>query len=791
MAEVSRLESVAADQSKADFIGSISHELRSPLHGILASNEFLGDTDCDGYQRNMIDTIDSCGRTLLDTINHVLDYSKINSFQKSWQRAQRKHHRGHGYGNPANNAGTVDAVNLLAQVEVNHVLEEVIEGNFELVPELLKTFLLIHSIIPGISAGQAFQSSGLEVVGSDLSVKPGSSSRTTVVIKPVTVIIDIAKHDWTFVTQPGALRRIFMNLFGNAIKYTEQGYVECKLEIRKLDEPNANGCQEIVSFTVSDTGKGISNEYLGTNLFTPFSQENAMAPGTGLGLSIVRAIVRMLHGTIEVKSELNKGTEVRVCLPLGRSSTKDTPQSTPTSASSPDHPQEESISLLRERWRGKSVAIHGFDPSDASGPGRAQGLLKKSLQNYISEWFELKSINDSSQLPSADIIIAEEDDLPMLCSTGVDHPRGQHRPPLVVICRNTSTYYRNQKFAVAPGVIEFVSLPFGPKKLARSLHVALERENELRRRITGPTPIDAILRETHLAGADRGPLGSPFEEVSLEKSSNVLMPVNACDNRMIISDKDNANAHRAAPGLCPSPRETIINRTPEYPFPAVADADAMASKNGSTSRGSRTPEQVRHSFLGGLNISSSDTTQIGPQVGLSHEKWSSITLRPTIGKRSPRILLVDDNKINLRLLETFMKKRKYEAVDKAEDGQCAVEAVRRNSEGYDVIFMDISMPVLNGFEATRQIRQMEVEARFRIDPVPTYSAEDGSPLAEDRPKRSPALIIALTGLASSRDQSEALLSGVDLFMTKPVSFREVGRLLDNWETNNETGAAMH
>lgn len=48
---------------------------------------------------------------------------------------------------------------------------------------------------------------------------------------------------------------------------------------------------------------------------------------------------------------------------------------------------------------------------------------------------------------------------------------------------------------------------------------------------------------------------------------------------------------------------------------------------------------------------------------------------------------------------------------------------------------------------------------------------------------SPALIIALTGLASSRDQSEAFKSGVDLFMTKPVSFKEVGRLLDNWEAH--------
>ena len=79
------------------------------------------------------------------------------------------------------------------------------------------------------------------------------------------------------------------------------------------------------------------------------------------------------------------------------------------------------------------------------------------------------------------------------------------------------------------------------------------------------------------------------------------------------------------------------------------------------------------------------------------------------------------------------------------------------------------MPVMNGFEATRAIRDIE-DAR-------THNATTNGW------KPTPALIIALTGLASSRDQTEAFTSGVDLFMTKPVSFKEVGRVLDNWEAH--------
>lgn len=94
---------------------------------------------------------------------------------------------------------------------------------------------------------------------------------------------------------------------------------------------------------------------------------------------------------------------------------------------------------------------------------------------------------------------------------------------------------------------------------------------------------------------------------------------------------------------------------------------------------------------------------------------------------------------------------------------------------------------MNGFEATRAIREIERDRgrkRGGATTVPDHgeraslsSATNGSPLSSS----PPALIIALTGLASSRDQSEAFASGIDLFLTKPVSFKEVGRLLDNWE----------
>jgi CheY-like chemotaxis protein len=76
--------------------------------------------------------------------------------------------------------------------------------------------------------------------------------------------------------------------------------------------------------------------------------------------------------------------------------------------------------------------------------------------------------------------------------------------------------------------------------------------------------------------------------------------------------------------------------------------------------------------------------------------------------------------------------------------------------------IDISMPEMDGFEAAREIRALEKERS---------------------PGSRRATIIALTGLSSSEDESKALESGMDMFLTKPVSFENVGKLLKEWTEN--------
>jgi hypothetical protein len=71
MSEKSRLDALTADRAKADFISSVSHELRSPLHGVLASAEALQETSTGSMQDDMIRTITICGEVLLDTMDQM------------------------------------------------------------------------------------------------------------------------------------------------------------------------------------------------------------------------------------------------------------------------------------------------------------------------------------------------------------------------------------------------------------------------------------------------------------------------------------------------------------------------------------------------------------------------------------------------------------------------------------------------------------------------------------------------------------------------------------------------
>jgi signal transduction histidine kinase/CheY-like chemotaxis protein len=124
--------------------------------------------------------------------------------------------------------------------------------------------------------------------------------------------------------------------------------------------------------------------------------------------------------------------------------------------------------------------------------------------------------------------------------------------------------------------------------------------------------------------------------------------------------------------------------------------------------------------------------------------------------RSARILVAEDTKINLQLARMLLGKKGYQ-VDEAENGQVALAALQR--EHYDLVLMDCMMPVMDGFEATRQWR-----------------------LSEAQHGRARTPVIALTASAIDGDRQRCLDAGMDDYLSKPFNAADFHTIVERWLT---------
>lgn len=110
------------------------------------------------------------------------------------------------------------------------------------------------------------------------------------------------------VGDPGRLRQVIVNLVGNAVKFTESGDISLSCEVEAEDKENRT---ILLHFAVSDTGVGIPPEMMGS-IFDVFSQADSSTTrqygGTGLGLSISRQLVALMGGDIRAESRLGEGS---------------------------------------------------------------------------------------------------------------------------------------------------------------------------------------------------------------------------------------------------------------------------------------------------------------------------------------------------------------------------------------------------------------------------------------------------------------------------------------------------
>lgn len=246
--EKERLESAfhkadLASKAKTEFLNRMSHDIRTPINGIMGMLEIMRRAEDQEKNRECMDKIQISAGHLLELINDVLDMSKIEANQIELPREP------------------FDLVELMREVRA-------------LVEAQLTEMGLEHRI----SRGHMVHTS---LIGSPLQ-----------------------------------LRQIMLNLFSNAIKYNKEGG---SIETY-AGELSCDGKIVYYEFIITDTGVGMSREFVEEHLFKPFTQEQSNArtqyKGTGLGMSIVHGLIKKMHGSVQVESELGKGTKITCQIPF-------------------------------------------------------------------------------------------------------------------------------------------------------------------------------------------------------------------------------------------------------------------------------------------------------------------------------------------------------------------------------------------------------------------------------------------------------------------------------------------
>jgi CheY-like chemotaxis protein len=459
---------------------------------------------------------------------------------------------------------------------------------------------------------------------------------------------------------------------------------------------------------------------------------------------------------IHIRSELGKGTDVEVTLPLEKGDMS-APVHTKMANSDVDEPKpaeaQQCLEAAQKIASGKKISIIRRT-TNQTNQEPYEDLGWQCIEKYFTKWFGFEVIKgeDHDPPPQVDLVIAEHSggNLSSQLFPGIIANR-------VLLVRDGMTCVQKRRTDLQRRASESICSPVGPYKLARVV-VALFRSQASR-----PTLLRSTTGFDNLTDAN-------------QRSSRSSMAIHSPTTSSVRNDS----------GIS-SPNTIETNQ--------VTDTTAKRLS------------QERAKLMKPLDIAlasniTSDLALVEQQIRLEPQHRSPSPVPNVTNSSNPptpnpepslHILAVDDNVVNLQLLQRYLGKRPQDIIVTAKNGIEAVKAVREAETAFDVIFMDLSMPNMDGFEATRLIRLFERSLRHReaadIEVANAYLAElarseedlclECRPRSArtEMPRTKSAYIVALTGLASRRDRDEAEESGFDDFLTKPIGFGKIGELL--------------
>lgn len=492
------------------------------------------------------------------------------------------------------------------------------------------------------------------------------------------------------------LRYILINFLTNSVRMTDQG----KISVSVI----APGSKKL-SVRISDTSHGLNAKKI-TEFFHPFALTDVYISKfgnlTGLGLTLAKKYIDFLEGDISISSSIGKGVVYNFSIMAEIISSV-----------------ENQLSALPKPVSGKNKVLVVEDDYATS----------KLLSNYLSKWgYEPMIVNsaqqalkivDTQQFLSIimDVILPDANGFELLKQLR-ENPNTRHTP--VIVC----SVEAEQQKAFMMGAVEYFVKPINYKYLVEVLtSYKLKRDSNILVVDDDVPTLNLIKEAVEQAG---------FNAIAESQSTKVMGMIENSNLDLAIIDLD-------------------------MPVVNGFDLIKMIKSNKNFTKlpiiiytGKETYQddlkKIDGLFADLLHKSSSNIEDLADTVNAMINRFDEPSTPEEVMEKKDtiKILLVEDYKHSQIIVTRLLKKNNFDSIVVAENGLQAFEQAQKQK--YDLILMDMQMPVMNGFEATQKIREL------------------------DNYKDTP--IIALTAFAMKGDREKCLEAGATDYIPKPIDSQE-------------------